>query len=179
MFVLSKWQFWTLFGTPDAPQCAHFFTDICCVIQEGVKTVESACTEVCHCFGSASHCYLDKTNMDKTSQHQKPSLSTWDLIGFNSGGKMHDIWVNILWLILLFVIFISKNAENIFLARWILFFSGLSQFQPGKLDKNFTNIFQADGQEPQGLRVPKYSLTRFSIFLYLNSQIFETKILPP
>ena len=33
-FVLSKWQVWNL------PQCAHFPTDICSVIQEGEITVE-------------------------------------------------------------------------------------------------------------------------------------------
>ena len=44
----------------NAPRCEHFSTDICCVIQEGVITVEKCMHHRCH---------LDKTNMDKTSQH--------------------------------------------------------------------------------------------------------------
>ena len=37
----------------DAPRCAHFSTDICCVLQEGVITVEKC-----------AHCHLDETNME-------------------------------------------------------------------------------------------------------------------
>ena len=54
MFVLSKWQFWTLFGAPlDALMCrgaCPFSTDTCCVIQEGVITVEK-----CAHWGPSAH----------------------------------------------------------------------------------------------------------------------------
>ena len=46
------------------PWCAHFPTDICSVIQEGVITVEKC-----------AHCHLDKTDMDTTSQHLKKYIS--------------------------------------------------------------------------------------------------------
>jgi len=52
----------------DAPWCAHFSTDICCVIQEGVITVEKCA----HRGASAlreHHTLSLGQNMDKTSQH--------------------------------------------------------------------------------------------------------------
>ena len=56
----------------DEPRCAYFSIDICCVIQEGVITVEK--------FGSATHCHLDKTNMDKISQHRKDTLHRFKIL---------------------------------------------------------------------------------------------------
>ena len=42
MFVLSKWQFWNLFGAPDVlTLLSASTTDICSVIQEGEITVEN------------------------------------------------------------------------------------------------------------------------------------------
>ena len=67
----------------DAPLCMHFPTDICCVIQEGVISVQkSVCTKARQCIGSATCCHLDKTNMDKTSQHPQGNLH----LGVKSGG---------------------------------------------------------------------------------------------
>jgi len=51
-----------------APRCAHFPIDIW-----NQKT--SARTEARDLVGSATHCHLDKTNMDKTSMHM-PSICT-------------------------------------------------------------------------------------------------------
>ena len=79
----------------DAPRCVQFSIDICCAIQEGVITVpikESAPRRV----RSATRCHLDKTNMDKTSQHlqirdkfvyRRPLRSPLSLLG--------DLWARI------------------------------------------------------------------------------------
>ena len=52
-------------GRAHAPRCTHFPTDICCLIQEGVKWIKKSG----HTTRRATHCHLDKTNMDKTSMH--------------------------------------------------------------------------------------------------------------
>ena len=60
----------------DAPQCVHFTTDICCGIQEDVITVEKIVrTKARQRVRRATHCHLDKTNMDKTSQHPLNTMS--------------------------------------------------------------------------------------------------------
>ena len=55
---------------------------------------------------------------------------------------------------------------QIIVAETLLFIAGLSQFQPGKLDKNFTNIFQTDGQETQGLSHTLDEHLELSMFSY-------------
>ena len=52
---------------PLKPRYAHFSTDICYLIQGGVITEPRR-------LGSATHCYLDKTNQDNLSVH---SLGIW------------------------------------------------------------------------------------------------------
>ena len=62
-------------GHADVPPWAHFSTDNCFVIQEGVITVEKRTPRGTSAHvGSATHCHLDKTNMDKTSQHRDSVL---------------------------------------------------------------------------------------------------------
>ena len=68
------------------PWCAHFPADICCLIQEAVKWTEKcAHTEARPRVGSATHCHLDKTNMDKTSMHRVDVLVTPFSTGYTVG----------------------------------------------------------------------------------------------
>ena len=65
----------------------------------------------------------------------------------------------------------ARNVSEFFVGQIIvtetlLFIAGLSQFQPGKLDKNFTNIFQTDGQETQGLSHTLDEHLELSMFSY-------------
>ena len=72
MFILSKWQFGTSFGAPDALMRlgARTFQLIIVVWSKKVwNEKKSARTEAHQHVRSTTHCHLDKTNMDKMSMH--------------------------------------------------------------------------------------------------------------
>ena len=67
MLVLSRQTGWRS-QRVDAPQCAHFATDICCVNQEGVIT-RKVCAPRCVSAPGAPHILSDKTNLEQTLMH--------------------------------------------------------------------------------------------------------------
>ena len=74
MFVLSRQTEWCS-PRADAPQGAHFSTDICCVNQEGVKTLEKCAQRGASARRERHIVCLDKTKMDQISMHCKRIFS--------------------------------------------------------------------------------------------------------